>query len=152
MSECWCNFCCMFKLNLKNCFSIINIPPTFFEKKGHIVLHLSVGWSVCRPSNVCSVFWPPFPESCQTWNLGCPLGVDDPHWFSGHMVKGQGQTAGLGTNDVRSICNDPFEIWAKGSKILVKKAFDFLQAICLWDTFYNKFCMYKNYRLFKNLM
>ena len=59
-------------------YLLLTLPPTSFEKKGHIVLHLSVGWSVCRPSNVCSVFWPPFPESCQTWNLGCPLGEMTP--------------------------------------------------------------------------
>ena len=33
-------------------------------------------------------------------------GLRDPHWFSGHMVIGQGQTAGLCTNNVRSISSD----------------------------------------------
>ena len=33
---------------------------------------------------------PSLLESCQTW-CGCPLRVDDPYWFSGHVVKGQSQ-------------------------------------------------------------
>ena len=49
-------------------------------------------------------------ESCQTWNREYPEKLDVPYWFSGHMVKGQGQTAGLCTNDVHSISFDPF-IW-----------------------------------------
>ena len=28
----------------------------------------------------------------QTWCRGCSQLVDDPYWFSGHMIKGQGQT------------------------------------------------------------
>ena len=44
----------------------------------------------------------PLLESFQT------LGVDDPYLFSGHMVKGQGQTAGLCKNDVCSISFNPF--------------------------------------------
>ena len=35
---------------------------------------------------------PPSLDQYQTWCRGCPQCVDDPHWFSGHMFKGQGQT------------------------------------------------------------
>ena len=34
----------------------------------------------------------PSLESCQTWYNGYLQTVDDPYWFSGHMVRGQGQT------------------------------------------------------------
>ena len=37
-----------------------------------------------------------------------PLTVDVSYWFSGDMVKGQGQIAGLYTNDVPSVSFDPF--------------------------------------------
>ena len=35
---------------------------------------------------------PPSLDQYQTWCRGCPQCVDDPHWFPGHMFKGQGQT------------------------------------------------------------
>ena len=34
----------------------------------------------------------PSLDQYQTWCRGCPQWVDDPYWFSGHMIKGQGQT------------------------------------------------------------
>lgn len=40
-------------------------------------------------------FLTPLLESCQSWYSRCPEGVDDTYWFSGHLVKDQGQTAGL---------------------------------------------------------
>ena len=34
----------------------------------------------------------PSLDQYQTWCRGFPHWVDDPYWFSGHMLKGQGQT------------------------------------------------------------
>ena len=70
----------------------IFMPP--FEKRGHIVLHMSVGPSVDQMMSA-QYLLTPFLESCQTWYNGCPKGVDDLYWFWGHMVKDQGQTAGV---------------------------------------------------------
>ena len=55
-------------------------------------------------SNCWSLKWCPLNiltlllESGQTWYNWCPWGVDDSYWFWSHMVKGQGQTAGLWRN------------------------------------------------------
>ena len=48
----------------------------------------------------------PSLEICRTWYSGCPKRVADPYWFSGHMVKCPGLTAGLWKNDVRLISID----------------------------------------------
>ena len=50
-------------------------------------------WSLCRSSNV---------HSCKFLNLlqWMPLESRCSYWFSGHMVKSQGQTIDLCTNDV----------------------------------------------------
>ena len=48
----------------KNKYTLV-MPP--FEKRGHIVLHLSVGRLVCRPSDVQSISFESFVWSCQTW-------------------------------------------------------------------------------------
>ena len=64
-------------------------------KRGHIVLQLSVGRSVCRSvDQVLSAQYllTPSLDQYQTLCRGCPQWVDDPYWFSGHMFKGQGQT------------------------------------------------------------
>ena len=72
-------------------------------KRGHIVLQLSVGRYIERsvgPSICPSVdqvlsgqyLLTPSLDQYQTWCRGCPQWVDDPYWFSGHMIKGQGQT------------------------------------------------------------
>ena len=37
-------------------------------------------------------FFTPSHDQYQTWCRGCPQWVDDPYWFSGHMLKSQGQT------------------------------------------------------------
>ena len=55
----------------------------------------SVGMSVCRSvDQVLSdqYLLTPSLHQYQTWCRGCPPWVDDPYWFSGHMIKGQGQT------------------------------------------------------------
>ena len=67
------------------------------KKRGHNVLHLSAQYLLT-----------PVLESCQTWYNGCPERIDDPYWFSGYTVKGQGQIAGLCTNDIHLISFDPF--------------------------------------------
>ena len=47
----------------------------------------------------------PLLESCLTWYSWCP--TENPYWFSGHIIKGQGQTADL-CSIVRSISLDSF--------------------------------------------
>ena len=80
-------------------------PSPTFEKRGggHIVFARR---SVCRPRDVRSTaqyFFIHLLESCQLGTLiGCPR-VDAPYLFSGHKDKGQRQTVGHCTNDVRSI-------------------------------------------------
>ena len=64
-------------------------------KRGHIVLQLSVGMSICRSvDQVLSgqYLLTPSLDQYQTWCRGCPQWVDDPYWFWGHMFQGQGQT------------------------------------------------------------
>ena len=41
---------------------------------------------------VRSIFFNPSFDQYQNWCRGCPQWVDDPYWFSGHMLKGRGQT------------------------------------------------------------
>ena len=65
-----------FDILTSNNFLQFLCPPW---KRGHIVLQLSVGMSVCL-------------VQYQTWCRGCPQWVNNPYWFSGHMFKGQGQT------------------------------------------------------------
>ena len=60
-------------------------------KRGHIVLH----WSVCRPSNVCSISFDPFVKSCKNLYSEWPWRGDIAYWFSGHVIKAQGQTVHL---------------------------------------------------------
>ena len=66
------------------------------EKGGILFCNcLSVGRSVCRSvDQVLSgqYLLTPSLDQYQTWYRGCPQWVDDPYWFSGHMIKGQGQT------------------------------------------------------------
>ena len=47
-------------------------------------------------------------ESSQTWYSECLYRIDDTYRYSVHMVKGQGQTAGICTNGVCSISLDSF--------------------------------------------
>ena len=52
---------------------------------------------------------PPLIKSCHTWYSGFPLKIDDAYWFSGQMVKGQGQTTGLwGKYPLNTCIFDPF--------------------------------------------
>ena len=66
------------------------------EKGGILFCNcLSVGRSVCRSvDQVLSgqYLLTPSLDQYQTWCRGCPQWVYDPYWFSGHMLKGQGQT------------------------------------------------------------
>ena len=41
---------------------------------------------------VRSISFDPFTGSIPIWCRGCPLWVNGPYWFSGHMFKGPGQT------------------------------------------------------------
>ena len=66
-----------------------------------------IGWYVDKLMSA-QYLLNPVLESCQTWYSECLYGVDDPFWFSGPMVKRQGQTAGLCSNVVCSISLDPF--------------------------------------------
>ena len=61
---------------------------------------------VFRQSNVRSISFDPFAWKLP--NLVQCMPLDVPYWFSGHMVKGLGQTAGLCTNDFRSTSFDSF--------------------------------------------
>ena len=67
-------------------------PP--FEKRSHIVLH-KIGRSACRPSDVCTISFDPFVWKLPNLVQWIPSEEDEHYWFSCHMVKGQGQTAGL---------------------------------------------------------
>ena len=78
-------------------------PPPPLKKRGS---YCFARRSVCRPRDVRSTaqyFFIHLLESCQLGTLiGCPR-VDAPYLFSGHKDKGQRQTVGHCTNDVRSI-------------------------------------------------
>ena len=81
-------------------FTLSPPPPHFWKRGGHIVLH--VGRSVDHVMSA-QYFFIHLLESCQLGTLiGCPR-VDAPYLFSGHRDKGQRQTVGHCTNDVRSI-------------------------------------------------
>ena len=76
-------------------------------KRGHIVLQLLVGMSVCRSvDQVLSAQYvlTPSLDQYQTWCRGSPNWVDDPYWFSGHLFKGQGQTTVLSTLYILTSC------------------------------------------------
>ena len=79
---------CNFKSITVN-FTYLYIPP--FERRGHIVLHLSVGRSVNQVMSAQHIL-SPLLECCQIWLNGCPLGLNYPYWILGHVVKCQGQT------------------------------------------------------------
>ena len=55
----------------------------------------SVDRLIGRPEMFAKYLLTPLLENCQTWYSECPFRVNVSYWFSGHMVKGQGQTAGL---------------------------------------------------------
>ena len=81
---------------LKSCFFLC----VFCGKRGgHIVnLHLLVIQSVDQLSA--------FLDSNQTWYIDCLKRVDDPYWFSGHVVEGQ--VLDFVPKVVPSIFYDPF--------------------------------------------
>ena len=54
------------------------------RKRGQIVLHLWVSWSVHQMLST-QYLLTPFLQSCQTWYTGYPLRVGVPYWFSGHI-------------------------------------------------------------------
>ena len=91
-------------------------------KRGHIVLQLSVGRSVCRSvDQVLSdqYLLTPSLDQYQTCCKGYPQWVDDPYWFSGHMVKCQGQTSLLNRlccplNIFWPLSLDQYQTWCRG--------------------------------------
>ena len=77
-----------------------------FEKRWHIVLHLSVGRLVGRSvdQTISAKYLLTLSlESYQTRYRECPEVIDDTYRFWSHMVKAQGQTAGRCKNYVWSI-------------------------------------------------
>ena len=93
-------------------FRPLFMPPL---KKGAYCF-ATVGRSVCRRSvgrSVDQVLYmsaqyllTPSLDQYQTWYRGWPQWVDDPYWFSGHMIKGQGQTILLSP-----LCCLPYFFW-----------------------------------------
>ena len=73
--------------------AFIFMPP--FEKRGIFFCTCrSVGRSV-DIAMAAQYLLTPLLESCQTWYSKSLWGIDDLYCFLSHIVKGQGQTAGL---------------------------------------------------------
>ena len=76
---------------------LIFIPPPPLKQGAYCfaLVGQSVGWLYVDQAMSAQYFLTTRLESCQTSYSGCQERVDVPYWFSGHIFKGEGQTACL---------------------------------------------------------
>ena len=76
-------------------FLFLSPPPLKQGAYCFALVGQSVFWSYVDQAMSAQYFLSSRLERWQTWYSGCHERVDVPYWFSGHIFKGEGQTAGL---------------------------------------------------------